>query len=389
MLAKPAAPLPLVVETLLLGLVERPAGHVVNPQMRFVGARLLDQARPLPGDAWVGVLLIDVFHEQVFALRHHDFRRPLRLARHGKYRADEDAGVWLRLEGLDGDRLPPARLHREAHAVGLGGDVHVGVGDEHVHGVARPEPPHRHVPRPPHAIVLLELHERGRNRGVGERCCEESLLRRLLLCDHRRILVEDRELVAGDDLEHVILGEVEEALFRRQHLLPLGVDESDGVDRRRIGLEIGDQEPHDPGPGALAEGHLDRGAVGIRRDLGGGRGEGVGERRMLLDRKHVLRDRRGERRLRGVDEHLEFERVVLIGIHVDVDPVHALGEGPLDLEGALRGGRHLAVDREDILVVVRIALGIERERPRLRLVDLEARDPVADVIIRIDLHRSG
>ena len=159
--AEPAAPLPLVVEPLFLGLVERPAGHVVDPQRRFVAARLLDEARPLPGDAWVGVLLVGVFHEQVFALRHLHFRRPLRLARHGKDRADEDAGVGHRLEGLDGDRLPPARLHREAHAVGLGGDVHVGVGDEHVHGIARREPPHRHVPRPPLAIDLLELHERG------------------------------------------------------------------------------------------------------------------------------------------------------------------------------------------------------------------------------------
>ena len=107
---------------------------------------------------------------------------------------------------------------------------------------------------------------------------------------------------------------------------------------------------------------------------------------MLLDRKHVLRDRRGERGVRGVDEHLEAQARIAARVGVDVDPMHPLREGPLDLQGRLRSRRHLAVDREHVVDVLRLALRVEREHAGLRLLDLEARHPVADVPV-LQFHR--
>ena len=362
-------------------LVERPAGDVVDSQLRLVGAGLLDEARPLPRDARVGILPVEVGDLQVVVGGNGDLARAGGLASHREDGAEEDAGVILRFQGLNRDRLAAAGPHGERDAVGLVGAVHVGIVDEHLHGVARFESSHRDVFRPPLAAHFLEVDEGGRDLGVGVGRGEEPLLRLFVGSDHGRVVVGDGDAVARDDLQGVVLGEVLEALLRGENLLAAGVGKRDRVDRRGVGLVVGDDEPDHPGPCLLGEVDRELRVVVGCLDRGRRHGEGDGDLWVLLRTQGLLWNHRSKRRLCRVEEHLEGDARVTVGVGIDVDPVHTLLQQAGDRQRLVRLRRDDAIDGEDVedVLLLRLALGVEREGAGLVLLHLEAGVPVADV----------
>ena len=314
-------------------LVERAAGHVVDPQLGLVGADLLDQARPFPGNARIGVLAVEIGDLQVVPRGHGQFALPLGLSGHGEHGSQEDAGVILRLDRLDRRGLAIAGPDREGHAVGLVGGVHVGVVDEHLHGVAHLEPAHRDVLGQALAANLLELHERGGDLRVGERCGEEPLLGRPGRGDNGRVVVGHGDPVARDDLQHVVLGEIEKALRRRQHLRAGRIGERDRVDGRGVGLVVGDQQPHHAGPQILREGDVEPAVVIRSRDRRRGQGDGRRDLRVRGRVEELGGHGGGVGRLGGVEQQLEPEPGVAVGVGIDVDAVHALGQHAGDCQG--------------------------------------------------------
>ena len=87
-----------------------------------------DRGRPFPGDAGVGVFLVEVGENEVLTLGDADLRLPLRLAFDDEDLAEEDTRMFVRFEAHQLDRGTVAGPRGERNGVELRGGVGVSVG---------------------------------------------------------------------------------------------------------------------------------------------------------------------------------------------------------------------------------------------------------------------